>query len=95
MPGAARLGDTVSGHDACPPTNLITGASTVIGNGKGMCRVGDQAAPHGCTVHPAHPRSLAMGSSNVITEGSQQSYYICYMDCTGFVITCSDNIIIN
>lgn len=45
---ATRLGDTDTGHDACPGTVLVSSSTNVIINGKGAGRVGDSYAPHGC-----------------------------------------------
>ena len=45
---ATRLGDTDTGHDACPGTVLVSASTNVIINGKGAGRVGDSYSPHGC-----------------------------------------------
>ena len=42
---ATRLGDTDTGHDACPGTVLVSASTDVIINGKGAGRVGDSYAP--------------------------------------------------
>ena len=56
MPKATRLGDNDTGHDACPPTALVTASANVIINGKGAGRVGDSYAPHGCSASDAQRR---------------------------------------
>ena len=66
---ATRLGDTYTGHDACPGTVLVSASTDVIINGKGAGRVGDSYAPHGCIVHPAHTAHIASGSSTVLING--------------------------
>ena len=82
MPQATRLGDTDTGHDACPPTALISASSNVLINGKGAGRKGDTYAPHGCNVHFINGcmaarigdavscgGTVATGSPNVIIGG--------------------------
>lgn len=54
-----RLGDTDTGHDACPGTVLVSASTNVIINGKGAGRVGDSYAPHGCIVHPEHIQRIS------------------------------------
>ena len=44
MPKATRLGDNDTGHDACPPTALVSASGDVFINGKGAGRVGDTYA---------------------------------------------------
>ena len=62
---ATRLGDTDTGHDACPGTVLVSSSTNVIINGKGAGRVGDSYAPHGCIVHPSHTAHINSGSRTV------------------------------
>lgn len=57
MPQATRLGDNDTGHDACPPTALVSASGNVIINGKGAGRVGDSVSCGG---------SVAEGSGDVI-----------------------------
>ena len=66
---ATRLGDTDTGHDACPGTVLVSASTNVIINGKGAGRVGDSYSPHGCIVHPSHTTHIISGSSTVIING--------------------------
>lgn len=96
MPGAARLGDTGSGHASWPPTNIIASAKTVTMQSKLSARKGDALAPHASpSPSPVHSRSIAMGSSNVTTESSNQAFFGMPIDCGGMIVTCSDTVIIN
>lgn len=70
MPAITRVGDSCSGHDACAPTTLTSGSSSVLVNGQPAGRVGDTYSPHGCEDHPSHSDSIASGSSTVFAEGS-------------------------
>ncbi len=69
MPAAHRLGDKDTGHDACPPTALVSASADVFINGKGAGRVSDSYAPHGCDIHPSHSGSVAIGSGTVYING--------------------------
>lgn len=60
MPQATRLGDNDTGHDACPPTALVSASGDVFINGKGAGRIGDSVSCGG---------NAAEGSSNVIIGG--------------------------
>lgn len=69
MPKATRLGDNDTGHDACPPTALVSASGDVFINGRGAGRVGDAYVPHGCDVHPSHSGNITSGSSSVYING--------------------------
>lgn len=69
MPKATRLGDNDTGHDACPPTALVSASGDVFINEKGAGRVGDTYTPHGCDVHPSHSGKISSGSSSVFING--------------------------
>ena len=86
---ATRLGDTDTGHDACPGTVLVSAS-----NGKGAGRVGDSYAPHGCIVHPAHTAHIASGSSTVLINGLQAARVGDPIDCGGSVASGSPDVII-
>ena len=88
---ATRLGDTDTGHDACPGTVLMSASTNVIINGKGAGRVGDSYAPHGCIVHPAH---ITSGSSTVLINGLQAARVGDPIDCGGSVASGSPDVII-
>ena len=89
MPQATRLGDNDTGHDACPPTALISASSNVLINGKGAGRKGDSYAPHGCDVHPSHSGNISGGSSTVLINGIGDA-----VSCGGTVAVGSPNVII-
>ena len=86
-----RLGDTDTGHDACPGTVLVSASTNVIINGKGAGRVGDSYVPHGCIVHPAH---TASGSSTVLINGLQAARVGDLIDCGGSVASGSPDVIV-
>ncbi len=92
MPQATRLGDLDTGHDACPPTGLVTASSNVIINGKGAGRVGDTYAPHGCIVHTPHSGSIASGSGTVFINGRSAGRVGDPVSCGGSVAQGSNNV---
>lgn len=94
MPAATRLGDIDTGHDACPPTALVSASSNVIINGNGAGRVGDVYAPHGCKDHPPHSGSIAAGSSKVFINGHAAARIGDPVSCGGSVATGSGNVFI-
>lgn len=94
MSNATRLGDLDTGHDACPPTGLITASSNVFINGKGAGRVGDSYAAHGCIVHPSHSGVVASGSSSVFINGQPAARIGDSVSCGGTVAEGSPNVYI-
>lgn len=94
MPKATRLGDMDTGHDACPPTALVTASDNVIINGKGAGRVGDTYAPHGCVDHPTHAGSISSGSSTVFINGKPAGRVGDPVSCGGSVADGSPNVFI-
>ena len=82
---ATRLGDTDTGHDACPGTVLVSASTDVIINGKGAGRVG---------VHPAHTAHIASGSSTVLINGLHAARVGDPIDCGGSVASGSPDVII-
>ncbi len=94
MPSATRLGDNDTGHDACPPTALVTASGDVIINGRGAGRVGDTYAPHGCVVHSPHSGNIASGSSTVYINGRQAGRIGDPVSCGGSVAVGSSNVFI-
>ena len=69
MPAATRLGDSCTGHDACPPVPLAEGSPNVFTNGLSAGRVGDHYSSHGCVAHPGHQDVIAAGSGTVFING--------------------------
>lgn len=94
MSNATRLGDLDTGHDACPPTSLITASSNVFINGKEAGRVGDSYAVHGCIVHPSHSGVVASGSSSVFINGQPAARIGDPVSCGGTVAEGSPNVYI-
>ncbi len=83
-----------TGHDACPPTALVTASGDVIINRKGAGRVGDTYAPHGCDVHPSHAGAIASGSSTVFINGKSAARIGDSVSCGGSVAQGSPNVFI-
>lgn len=94
MPKATRLGDNDTGHDACPPTALVTASGNVFINGKGAGRINDTYAPHGCDVHPSHSGHVACGSATVFINGRQAARVGDSVSCGGSVAQGSPNVMI-
>lgn len=94
MSNATRLGDLDTGHDACPPTALISASTNVFINGKGAGRVGDSYAAHGCVNHPSHSGVIASGSSSVFINGRAAGRIGDAVSCGGSVADGSSNVFI-
>ena len=94
MPAQTRLGDLDTGHDACPPTALITASPNVIVNGRGAGRVGDAYAPHSCPAHPPHSGVIARGSSSVFINGIPAGRIGDPVSCGGSVMEGSPNVFV-
>ncbi len=94
MPNATRLGDKDTGHDACPPTALVTASSNVFINGRGAGRLGDTYAAHGCDVHGSHQGAVSSGSSSVFINGKAAARVGDGVSCGGSVAEGSPNVII-
>lgn len=94
MPAATRLGDTDTGHDACPPTALVSASGNVFINNKGAGRVGDTYALHGCPDHPPHAGAIASGSSTVFINNKAAGRVGDSVSCGGSVATGSPNVFI-
>ncbi len=94
MPAATRLGDNDTGHDACPPTALMSASDDVIINGKGAGRVGDNYVALGCVTHASHSGTIAIGSSTVFINGKAAGRIGDPVSCGGSVAVGSSNVFI-
>jgi len=94
MPGAARIGDTASGHACFPPTPIIQGSPNVYTNSIPAARVSDAVLLHGCGKCPPHPRNIAKGSSSVFINGMAAARIGDAINCGGSVSAGSGNVII-
>lgn len=93
MPSQSRLGDQGTGHESWPPTNVIAASTNCMANGKGCARVGDPLQPHPSpSPSPAHPRSIAQGSSTVFINSKAAARIGDPIDCGGFMAQGSENI---
>lgn len=94
MPAQTRIGDTDTGHDACPPRPLAEGSPDVFINGKPAGRVGDSYASHGCPIHPAHTGVIVSGSSTVFINGIPAGRIGDPVSCGGSVAVGSRNVFV-
>lgn len=92
MPQATRLGDADTGHDACPPTALVSASGDVFINGKAAGRQGDAYAPHGCKTHPSHTATISGGSGTVYVNGKPAARVGDAVSCGGSVAEGSSNV---
>lgn len=94
MPSQTRIGDTDTGHDACPPRALVTGSDNVLVNGQPAGRVGDAYASHGCHAHAPHIGVISQGSASVFINGRQAGRIGDPVSCGGSVAQGSPNVIV-
>ena len=95
MPAVTRLGDLNTGHDSCPPTNLISSSENVFANGKGCGRIGDSYASHSCPEHTPHSGQISSGSANVFVNGIAVGRIGDAVSCGGNVAEGSENVFAN
>jgi hypothetical protein len=69
--GAARIGDTDTGHGTYAPDTVKEGSDNVFVNGIGVARSGDAHGAHVNTAKPydVHPASCGDGSGTVFVNG--------------------------
>lgn len=89
---STRIGDLNTGHDACPPVELIEGSSNVFINGRRAGRVGDSYASHSCDIHPPHSGVIASGSKSVYINGKAAARIGDNVSCGGSVMEGSSNV---
>lgn len=94
MPAATRVGDTDTGHDACPPTALSSGSPNVNVNGIPVGRVGDPYIPHGCPAHIPHVGNIASGAPHVFINGLATGRIGDPVTCGGSVAAGSPNVFV-
>ena len=94
MARATRLGDQDSGHDDCPPRNLISASGNVFINGKGAGRRGDEYPAHECLVHIPHTGYIASGSNAVYINRKGAARIGDAVSCGGAVAEGSPNVYI-
>lgn len=92
MAAITRLGDSNTGHDACPPVPLVSSSGNVFVNGKGAGRVGDSYAAHSCVNHPSHSGAVASGSGTVFINGRAAARVGDAVSCGGTVAVGSPNV---
>lgn len=94
MSKATRMGDKDTGHDACPPTEMISASADVFINGKGAGRMGDIYAAHGCRDHSAHYGKISGGSASVFINGKPAARIGDPVSCGGNVAEGSPDVFI-
>jgi len=92
MKPVTRLGDIHSGHSCFPPTPGISASSNVVANGRGVMRVGDSFAPHGCP--KPHGVNAASGYGKVITNGRPTVRISSSTACGATVVAGSPNVLL-
>lgn len=93
MPGAARLGDTSTGHGSFPPMAADQGSPNVLINGIPAHRQGDHWAGHS-NGKSWHDGVLLGGSSTVLINGRPAGRIGDAISCGDTVATGSGNVII-
>ncbi|TQI81692.1 putative Zn-binding protein involved in type VI secretion [Serratia fonticola] len=80
MGNAVKLEDKDTGHGSHPPTQVVTGSSTVNVDGLPLARQGDAFASHG------HNRNISGGSSSVFIDGQPAARTGDAVNCGGVLI---------
>ena len=88
----ARLGDIDTGHDDCPPTDIITASPNVYANDIRVAREGDSLREHGCPAHPEHPRKILKGTSRCYANNIPIARHTDPVDCGGNLDERSPNV---
>ena len=94
MPGAARLGDSCTGHGWFPSRVNVEGSPDVYINGIPAHRQGDGWAVH-CCGKSWHGSSLAAGAARVYVNGKQLGYIGAPVACGSSVSSGSSDVIVN
>jgi uncharacterized Zn-binding protein involved in type VI secretion len=84
MPGAARLGDTIS-HGG----SIIEASDNVLTNGRGSARVGDKVW---CNRH--NLRTIVTGSGSVLVNGRGFARIGDSISCGATIVTGSSDVIV-
>ena len=96
MPGAARLGDSCTGHGCWPSRANASGSPDVFINSRAAHRVGDPWPAHTCPSIPeTHGGTMAAGSPNVFVNGRPLARIGDPVSCGSSVATGSADVIIN
>ena len=94
MSGAARLGDSCTGHGCWPPRVNNQASDNVFINSRGAHRLGDGWNAHTCQSIPEiHTSTQASGSSSVFVNGKALARIGDGVACGSFVATGSSNVI--
>jgi uncharacterized Zn-binding protein involved in type VI secretion len=88
MAGAARLGESGSGHGTYPARANIGASGDVIINGRGAIRQGDPWAVHCNTVKPydCHSSTAGSGSGSVTINGKSAMRQGDPINCGGTIV---------
>lgn len=93
MPPVSRLTDIASGHGCFPESDVIQGSPNTIYNNLPVFRVSDAVRTHCCV--SCHGRKGASGSPDTIVNDLNVMRLGDPIDCGGFMVTGSPDIIIN
>jgi uncharacterized Zn-binding protein involved in type VI secretion len=93
MPGAHRLGDSVSAHGCWPDHETISASVDVLVNGIGACTTGDAVAPHTCPEIPeTHGGANGPGSGSVLINKKKATRIGDPCTCGGVLTGGSSNV---
>ena len=93
MPAVTRLTDIASGHGCWPDSDVIQGSPNTIFNNLPVFRITDEVRTHCCV--SCHDRHGSEGSPNTIINNLNVMRLGDPIDCGGFMVTGSPNIIVN
>ncbi len=92
--GAARIGDTTTGHGDFPSQVILTGKAKVLINGIPASTLGDAVSSHCNPIPSCHSSEIATGSSKVLIMGSPAARIGDSIGCGGVVLSGSTDVLI-
>lgn len=92
MKPVTRIGDIHSGHECFPPTQCSSSSTDVFANKKGVMRVGDSFAPHGCPI--PHSVIASTGYGKVLVNGKPCVRISSSTGCGATVVAGSPNVLL-
>ncbi len=91
--GAARIGDTTTGHNAFPPQTILTGKAKVLVQGIPASTIGDAVSNH-CNPISCHSSEIAGGSAKVLIMGQPSARIGDPIACGGVIQSGSSKVMI-
>lgn len=92
--GAARIGDTTTGHGDFPPQVILTGKAKVLINGIPAATLGDAVSTHCNSVPSCHSSEIATSSFKVFIMGSPSARIGDSIGCGGVILSGSVKVLI-